>query len=172
MNLNKYKNIFLDRDGVINSIVQRNDVISSPRSIKEFKIRDDFVMFSNNLKEKGFLFFVCTNQPDISRNLLDLNELKKMHAVIEGFIDLTEIVYCPHDDYDSCLCRKPLPGMINSMITKYNLKREECLIIGDSYKDISAGNNAHIDTCLLETIYNKHVKCANRIHKLTDLKIQ
>tara|TARA_A100001015_G_C14494992_1_gene520745 strand:- start:27 stop:272 length:246 start_codon:yes stop_codon:yes gene_type:complete len=78
MNLNKYKNIFLDRDGVINSIVQRNDVISSPRSIKEFKIRDDFVMFSNNLKEKGFLFFVCTNQPDISRNLLDLNELKKI----------------------------------------------------------------------------------------------
>ena len=172
MYLNKYKNIFLDRDGIINSIVQRNDVISSPRSIKEFKLRDDFVIFANNFKEKGFLFFVCTNQPDISRNLLNLDELKRMHAVIESHIDVVEIAYCPHDDHDSCLCRKPLPGMINSMITKYNLKRELCLIIGDSYKDISAGNNAHIDTCLLETIYNKHVKCANRIHKLTDLKLK
>ena len=172
MNLNRYKNIFLDRDGVINSVVQRDEVISSPRSLKEFKLRDDFVMFANNLKEKELLFFVCTNQPDIRRNLLDLDELKKMHAVIESYIDLTEIVYCPHDDHDNCLCRKPLPGMINRMVTKYNLKREECLIIGDSYKDIAAGNNAHIDTCLLETIYNKNVKCANRIHKLTDLKIQ
>lgn len=171
MNLNKYKNIFLDRDGVINSIIQRGSIISSPRSLDEFKLRDDFIMFANSIKNKNFLIFICTNQPDIKRNLLDLTELKKMHALVSDYIDLTEIVVCPHDDSDNCLCRKPLPGMLDSMISKYSLKREECIFIGDSNKDVLAGNNANIDTCLLKTIYNKHVKCSNRIHKLTELNV-
>jgi len=172
MNLNKYKNIFLDRDGIINSIIKRDGIISSPRSIEEFKLRNDFVMFANRIKEKDFLIFVCTNQPDIKRNLLDLNELQKMHSLISNYIDLTEIVFCPHDDSDNCLCRKPLPGMLNSMILKYNLKREECIFIGDSNKDILAGNNANIETCLLKTRYNNQTKCPNTIHKLTDLIIR
>ena len=171
MNLNKYKNIFLDRDGVINSIIQRGTLISSPRSIEEFKLRNDFIMFANSIKNKKFLIFVCTNQPDIKRNLLDLTEMQKMHAIIFNYIDLTEIVFCPHDDYDNCLCRKPLPGMLDSMISKYSLKREECIFIGDSYKDILAGSNANIDTYLLKTNYNGHVKCSNKINKLTELKL-
>ena len=81
MNLNKYKNIFLDRDGIINSIVKRDGIISSPRSIEEFKLRDDFIKFANSIKDKDFLIFVCTNQPDIKRNLLDLKELQKMHTL-------------------------------------------------------------------------------------------
>lgn len=172
MNLNKYKNIFLDRDGIINSIVKRDGIISSPRSIEEFKLRNDFVMFANSIKDKDFLIFVCTNQPDIKRNLLDLKELEKMHTLISNYIDLTEIIFCPHDDSDNCLCRKPLPGMLNSMILKYNLDREECIFIGDSYKDILAGNNANIETCLLKTSYNEQTKCVNSIHKLTELNIR
>ena len=58
------------------------------------------------------------------------------------------------------------------MIHKYNLKREECIFIGDSNKDILAGNNANIETCLLKTSYNNQIKCSNSIHKLTDLNIR
>ena len=37
MSLNKYTNIFLDRDGVINEVIFRKDIVSSPRFIDEFK---------------------------------------------------------------------------------------------------------------------------------------
>ena len=171
MNLIIYKNIFLDRDGVINSIVIRDVFISSPRSIEEFKLRDDFIKFANSIKDKDFLIFVCTNQPDIKRNLLDLKELQKMHTLISNYIDLTEIIFCPHDDSDNCLCRKPLPGMLNSMILKYNLKEKSAYLLEILIK-IFYGNNTNIETCLLKTSYNNQIKCSNSIHKLTDLNIR
>ena len=171
MNLEKYKNIFLDRDGIINSIVKRGTIISSPRNMQEFNLRDDFIKFSNNFSNKNISFFVCTNQPDIKRKLLELDELKKMHSLIQKHLDIIEIAYCPHDDNDDCRCRKPKPGLINKLISEYNLKREECIIIGDSKKDILAGKNAKIDTCLLETDYNVETKCSKRIHSLQELKL-
>ena len=171
MNLKKYKNIFLDRDGVINSIIQRGDIISSPRSMKEFKLRNDFISFAKNFRDKDLLFFVCTNQPDIKRNLLKLDDLHKMHSLIGEHLNIQEIVYCSHDDDDNCLCRKPKPGMLNSLILKYKLEKKDCIIIGDSVKDILAGKNAEIDTCLLETFYNIDVKCLNKIQRLIQLTV-
>jgi phosphoglycolate phosphatase-like HAD superfamily hydrolase len=45
--------------------------------------------------------------------------------------------------------------MINTLISKYSLWREECLIVGDSWKDVAAGRNAGIKTVFLEGYYNK-----------------
>ena len=44
--ISSYKNIFLDRDGIINEIIMRDGVVSSPRSYKEFLYRDDSLEFS------------------------------------------------------------------------------------------------------------------------------
>ena len=78
MSLNKYTNIFLDRDGVINEVIFRKDIVSSPRFIDEFKFREDFLSFAKNV-DKTKKFFVVTNQPDVKRKLLRENHLKEMH---------------------------------------------------------------------------------------------
>ncbi len=44
-----YKNIFLDRDGVINEVVIRDNLISSPRNVSEFRFRNDFLNFIENI---------------------------------------------------------------------------------------------------------------------------
>ena len=36
INLNDFKNIFLDRDGIVNQVIDREGIISSPRVIGEF----------------------------------------------------------------------------------------------------------------------------------------
>ena len=54
MKISSYKNIFLDRDGIINEIIMR-DGVSSPRSYKEFLYRDDFLEFSKKIS-KNFNF--------------------------------------------------------------------------------------------------------------------
>ena len=66
---NSYKNIFLDRDGVVNEMIMRGNVVSSPRSVNEFIFRQDFLDFVKGLRDKKNLFIV-TNQPDIRRGLL------------------------------------------------------------------------------------------------------
>ena len=46
INLDEFKNIFLDRDGIVNQVIEREGVISSPRVIEEFFLREDFLDFT------------------------------------------------------------------------------------------------------------------------------
>ena len=73
--------------------------------------------------------------------------------------DFTEITYCLHDDFDDCHCRKPKPGLISSMLEKYDILRDETLIIGDGYKDILAGKSAGIRTVYYRQGYNLNIRC-------------
>jgi len=152
--IKKYKNIILDRDGVINEVIIRENEVSSPRSLNEFKIREEFIEFINKLKSNPD-FFIVTNQPDIKRGFLEIEDLLSMHELILRSFPIKKILYCPHDDDDKCSCRKPLPGMIDEIIKEFDLHGDECLLIGDSHKDILAAKAANIDAVLLKTRYNR-----------------
>lgn len=168
MKIRTYKNIFLDRDGIINEVVMRDDVVSSPRSYEEFFYRDDFIEFSKKVS-KSFNFYLITNQPDISRGLLKKNDLKKMHADLEKILPFKEMYVCHHDNNDNCSCRKPKPGMITEAIRKNNLSFEDCIMIGDSLKDIEAAKAAGIDVFLLNTVYNSNINFNNKINSLISI---
>ena len=84
-------------------------------------------------------------------------------------LDFEEIFVCMHDDDDNCKCRKPKPGMILDAISKYNLFHEECIMIGDSVKDLKAANAAGIDAFLLDTNYNKNVDYSYKIQSLISI---
>jgi D-glycero-D-manno-heptose 1,7-bisphosphate phosphatase len=152
------KNILLDRDGVINEVVLREGVVSSPRASVEFVIRQEFIEFHQLIKERQLNLFVISNQPDVSRALLPAAELEGMTAQLQPF-SFKEIVYCTHDDSHGCNCRKPKPGMILGILDKYGLKKEETVLIGDSKKDILAGQAAGIATIYLRRSYNQQPGC-------------
>ena len=149
------KNIFLDRDGIINDVVLRDSKVESPRTVSEFKIRPEFINFYKEIDTGGFNLFVISNQPDIARNKMDIKELEIMTEQLNSNFSFKEISYCIHDDSDNCNCRKPKPGMIINLLDKYNLQKEESILVGDSSKDISAGKNAGIKTVVLQTDYNR-----------------
>ena len=128
MKVNDYKNLFLDRDGIINKVIMRGNTVSSPRCLDEFKLRKDFIEFYYRL-EDSLNLFVITNQPDIKRGLLKENDLEEMHKLIKKKFFIKEIVYCPHDD-------------------------DQCLMIGDSNKDILTAQASNIDSIFLKTKYN------------------
>lgn len=152
------KNIFLDRDGVINEIVMREGKISSPRSLSEFSIRKEFAEFHQQLIGKNLNLFVVSNQPDVSRRLLKQDDLAAMTSQLDCF-QFKEIIYCVHDDSHNCLCRKPKPGMITRVLDKHGLAPEESLLIGDGKKDILAGQAASIRTIYLKRSYNPALDC-------------
>ncbi len=57
-----------------------------------------------------------------------IEELAAKHARID------DVYYCPHDK-NSCLCRKPAPGMVLAAQAKWNINLSESLMIGDSDSD-------------------------------------
>ena len=132
----------------------RGSVVGSPRCFEEFIIRSDFTAFHRRIPQDVNLF-VITNQPDLSRNLMKLKELEAMHDVLMTDFRFKSIEYCPHDDKDCCLCRKPKPGMIDRLVCEFKLDKRQSLVIGDSIKDIDCAANAGVDAIFVSTDYNR-----------------
>jgi len=151
----KNKAIFLDRDGVINKVIMRNGKPSSPWKLKEFEILPDVKECLVAFKKMGFLNIIFTSQPDISRGFLKIEDLEKMHEIIDKTLLVDEIRFCPHDDKDNCSCRKPKPGLILEAVQKWSIDLRESYVIGDTWKDIGAGKAVGCKTFLLRREYNK-----------------
>ena len=171
---NKQKAIFLDRDGTINKYV------GFLRNIDDFELIDGVAEAIRQINESGYLAIVVTNQPVIARGEVsweELNEIHKKMATLLGkkgaYVD--GIYICPHHpdkgfegerpEYKiDCNCRKPKPGLLFKAAEDFNIDLTQSYMIGDSERDIEAGNNAEcqksikieVNECntLLEVINN------------------
>ena len=165
------KALFLDRDGVLNYVIFRG---SSPKpiapwSFEEFNIIPGLEHTLNKIRNKKYYLFVVTNQPDISKGILSINSLNKMHKLLYSKFPITEIKYCPHEDKDNCNCRKPKPGMIFELSEKYNIDLKKSYLVGDNFKDIQAGKAAGLTTILIKKFYNKLFDADFKISKIVEL---
>jgi len=161
------KTIFLDRDGVINKIVFREGRPTSPRSIDEFEIEADVEDSLKRLHAAGFMLFVVTNQPELSRGLLTAESLRLMTERILRTLVVNDIRVCPHDDHDGCRCRKPQPGMLLELACDYDLALDESYIVGDTWKDTWAGRSAGCRSIILDRPYNRYAPADARVANLT-----
>lgn len=85
----------------------------------------------NILKIKGIDLFVITNKPDNAAKILVNTVFKK--NTFKEVIGLEENTP-----------PKPNPTIINNLLKKYNLNKEECVYVGDSDVDMILANNAKI----------------------------
>lgn len=140
--------VFLDRDGVINHLVERDGKLVSPRNIGDFKIHNGVFEAVLELKKAEFQIVVVTNQPDISRKKMLQSDLNKM---TEELLDLgiDKIMVCPHSDEDYCHCRKPKPGMLLEHLRSIPNHPSNLWMIGDNASDISAGKSVGAKTILV-----------------------
>lgn len=88
-----------------------------------------------SLKEK-YQLFIVSNKPQF---LLD-------DIIAKTFPKDLFIEACGHQVENP---EKPNPILINYLIDKYHLKKEECLMIGDSVTDIQTAINGGIDSLLV-----------------------
>lgn len=144
------KLIILDRDGVINEdsdayIKTVDEWIPIPGSIEAIA----------RLSQAGYTVTVATNQSGIGRGYYDVATLDAMHARLRELVAeqggaLGKIVYCPHGPDDGCDCRKPLPGLIDQIVTEYG-DATGAPLIGDSLRDLEAGVARHCAPVLVRT---------------------
>lgn len=145
------KVIFLDRDGVINK--ERGDYTWRK---SDFEFNSGLFEFMQKMQKKGYLFIIITNQGGIARKIYTKSEfLELSDYMISEFkkenITITDLYYCPHhSDIEKCLCRKPEPLMLEKAIAKYNVDVSKSYFIGDSKRDIIAGQKVGLNTIKIE----------------------
>ena len=147
--------VFLDRDGIINRSVIRDGKPYPPASVDELEIIPDAIHSLQLLASAGYLLIGVTNQPDVARGSQSLEAVEAINAAILNELPVKEIFTCYHDDKDDCSCRKPKPGLILKGAEKYGSDMEKSWMVGDRWKDISAGKNAGLRTVLVEYNYDE-----------------
>ena len=114
----------------------------------------------------GFLLFIISNQPDISRGFIKKEVTEKISQIIYDRFPIKEILICPHDNHHYCNCRKPKPGMIFELSKKYDIDINKSFLIGDNWKDTEAGQKAGCKTIILNKKYNQIVDADYRTENL------
>jgi D-glycero-D-manno-heptose 1,7-bisphosphate phosphatase len=143
--------VFLDRDGLLNDVVLRNGVVSSPRSLAELSVPVGAPAAIRRFADAGFTLVVVTNQPDLSRGLLAESTLDELHATLAELYGISGFFICPHDRDAGCPCRKPAPGLLLRAADELNLPLDDTgWAIGDRWVDVVAGRAAGVRTALLE----------------------
>jgi D-glycero-D-manno-heptose 1,7-bisphosphate phosphatase len=134
--------VFLDRDGVLNEPLSRDNRPLAPSSLDEFVLVPGVVEACDALRRAGFLLIVVTNQPEIARGTLDPQVVTAMNDVLLDRPGVDEVMVCPHDSADGCECRKPKPGMVMTAAARHGVDISSSFLIGDRWRDVECAHNA------------------------------
>ena len=130
------KLVILDRDGVIN--YDSEQFIKSP---EEWKPIPGSLNAIAKLNHAGYTVVVATNQSGIGRGLLDMSALTAIHEKLQKMLLLAggkidAFFYCPHTADLKCSCRKPEPGMLLEIASRFDVDLNRVPAIGDSLRDL------------------------------------
>lgn len=147
--------LFLDRDGVINKAIIKNGKSYPPSSLEELVILDGVKEALILSKEMGFYNIVVTNQPDIATGKTTKDVVNEINSFLLSRLRIDDIFLCPHIDADSCLCRKPKPGMFYEAQKKWGIDLKKSFLIGDRWRDIEAGQDVKNECYFIDYGYDE-----------------
>ncbi|MFZ4388463.1 MAG: D-glycero-alpha-D-manno-heptose-1,7-bisphosphate 7-phosphatase [Chthoniobacterales bacterium] len=147
--------IFLDRDGVINRAYVREGKPYPPSGLAELEILSGVEQALTKLRSAGFLLIVVTNQPDVSRGIVERETVLEINNHLAQRLPLDEFRVCFHDNGDGCGCRKPLPGALLESAKIHDIDLSKSCVVGDRWLDIEAGRRAGCSTIFIDNGYDE-----------------
>ena len=144
--------IFFDRDGVINRRLPDTYV----KNWSEFELLPGIADVLREVKQRGYLAIIITNQRGVGLGLMTEADLDDIHENLQALM-LREAgtrfddIFTANDIDDSSGRRKPAPTMILEAAEKWNIDLSESWMIGDSPSDIEAGKRAGTKTAFAIT---------------------
>jgi len=148
----RFRHVILDRDGVLNREAPGGYVCTP----EEWIWLPGVLKALSRLVQIGIRISVATNQSCIGRGIIDTQALETIHArmlreAAAYKVSFSGIYVCPHAPEAECQCRKPEPGLIVSAIRDSGIPKANTLFIGDSARDLQAGQAAGVSTGLVRT---------------------
>lgn len=172
----KRQAIFLDRDGVINDVVDRGENFfvqgkkvrwTAPFNFSEFKLKAGAAEALKQIGELGYLRILATNQPDMAYGTMAQAEHDRIMAEIKK-LPLDDIFVCVHGRDDGCACKKPRPGMLLAAAKKWQIDLPASFMIGDTASDTEAAKAVGCRTILIDGYYNKTLAADVRVLNLPE----
>ncbi|UCF35333.1 MAG: HAD family hydrolase [Acidobacteriota bacterium] len=139
--------ILLDRDG---TLVEEVNYLQRIEDIQFIPGAEGAVRRANRF---GIPVIVISNQSGVARGMLSEEAVQSINRFIQDSLTRNDarieaFYYCPHhpeigdDTYrKDCSCRKPKPGMLLQAAEDFSLDLSQCVMIGDSYRDLEAGHS-------------------------------
>jgi D-glycero-D-manno-heptose 1,7-bisphosphate phosphatase len=149
------KAVFLDRDGVINKTLVFDGIPRPPKNLKELVILPGTSKAIKLLREVNFEIVVVTNQPDVARGLIIEESVKEINDYLGNELKIDYFYCCFHDDSAQCNCRKPKPGLLVTAAQDLELDLKSSFMVGDRWRDISAGQAAGCDCFFIDYGYSE-----------------
>ena len=151
------KMVILDRDGVINHMVD-DDVTS----VAEWEPIAGSIEAISRLKKAGYLVTIASNHSGIARGYYSEADLKAMHDKLENLLEargvgIDGIFCCPHGPEANCICRKPKPGLLFQIAKQFQIDLSQTPLVGDNISDIQAAKMANAKPVLVRTGKGEYV---------------
>lgn len=143
--------VFLDRDGVITQPVVTRSGERAPWTDAEVSFMSHAREAVQRLRSSGLLVVVVTNQPDVARDNITRAQADQINRRVDEEIGTDAIFMCPHDNSDSCGCRKPRPGLLFEAAETFSIDLARSWMVGDRWSDIAAGRAAGVKTVLVHS---------------------
>lgn len=144
--------LFLDRDGVL---IADQNYLADPEQVRLLPGVGPALV---RAARAGFLLVGVSNQSGIGRGYFGLDDFQRVMVRLEELLAEQGVVfdsfhYCPHAPGDGCVCRKPLPGMLDEARAVLPLDLERSWMIGDKGSDVAFGRAAGLGAALVRTGY-------------------
>ena len=161
--MNKHRAVFLDRDGVLNSLVyqRRTGIIDSPSTASQFKLLTGIGTAVRSLNRLCLKTVVVSNQPGVAKGnftaaMLDKMTLKMKRELDRQGASLDGVYYCLHHPQAAslryrkrCRCRKPKPGLLEKAAKELGIDLRQSFMVGDNLTDVEAGKSAGCTTIFI-----------------------
>lgn len=148
--------IFLDKDGTLIDDVPHNVNLDLIRL--SWMAGPALQLF----QQMGYALFIVSNQAGIAKGFFTeaciepvRHRLGKLLA--QYGVTLSGFYYCPHSPEGtvsryaiSCMCRKPMPGMLHRAAHEHGIDLARSWMIGDILDDVEAGQRAGCGTVLID----------------------
>jgi D-glycero-D-manno-heptose 1,7-bisphosphate phosphatase len=147
--------IFLDKDGTLVNNIPHN---VNPALLE---LMPHAGLGLQLLTQLDYRLFVVTNQPGIAHGLFTESALEPIQHRLQELlaqygVSLAGFYYCPHSPDGvnsryavSCICRKPMPGLLYRAAHDHGIDLLHSWMIGDILNDIEAGRSAGCRTVLI-----------------------
>lgn len=153
--------VFLDRDGVIN---EERDGVLEPDQLGLIAHAGAAI---RRLNAAGWLAVAVTNQPAVAKGFMTEEALFRVHVRLQALLGregawLDWLAFCPHHPESGfegerpelkirCTCRKPETGMLEACARAVPVARDDCVMVGDSWRDMVAGHRFGADAIGVRT---------------------
>lgn len=140
------KILFVDRDGTLLYEPPKTQQINT---LEEMVFMPYVISSLKKFVDAGFELVVVTNQDALNtpkNKLASFNLInKKMFEVFaaEG-VFFKDMLVCPHEPKDKCICRKPSAYLAEQYLKKRKISSAEMYMIGDRESDMGFAKNLNI----------------------------